>query len=102
MFDDKSLIIKGKPTTIRDDFGIVRTLDDGINTNYECDIQPISHDRTVKDFGIDSVCKYRIFLDSFVQIEIEINDIVIIGEFEYKVLGLLKWDSYYDFVVGDI
>jgi hypothetical protein len=100
MFYNKTINIYIDTEPFTDEYGIVHK---GALEHVDTllvDVQPIDKLRSQKEFGIDISVSWRIFSP--------LNQYIIDGayiEFKgkmYKILSVMEWDDYIEFLVGDI
>lgn len=100
MFNLRTVKVYNPPTSAPNEYNINVLGQPTFKTTILADIQPISQDKAVKDFGISKKVKYRLYAD--IVGLIELNELVEINDHLFEVVGLIQWDDYCDFVVGDL
>lgn len=100
MFYTKTINIYVDPQPSVDEYGIVRKGELELVDTLYTDVQPIDRLRSQKEYGIDVNISWRIFSP--------LNQYIIDGAYVeykgkmYKVLNVIEWDDYLEFLVGDL
>ncbi|MDF2589833.1 MAG: hypothetical protein K0S41_3674 [Anaerocolumna sp.] len=97
-FYDKDINIINKTEGYKDAYSIWHDGSYSVIKTLECDVQPITKEIAIRDFGIDKVVKYRIFCDY--SDLIEVGTIIQYLNHYYRVESIISWD-YLDMIVGD-
>lgn len=99
MFYDKSIDIMKKNEGYKDEYSIWHEGTLISIKSIDVDVQPITKQIAFRDFGVDEDVKYRIFSD--VINDLDINMIIKYNDKFYRVISILSWEDYIDFIVGD-
>jgi len=99
MFYTKQIGIYTQSLGYKDEYAIWHDGELTITETIDCDLQPITKELAFKIFGIDENVKYRVFCGLFDNIKI--GTIIQYIDKKYRVISLLEWDDYKDFIVGD-
>ena len=100
MFYNKLINIYTKAEPSIDEYGIVHEGELELVDTLYVDVQPIDKLRVQKEYGIDISVSWRIFSP--------LNQYIIDGAYiqykdkMYKILNLMEWDDYIEFLVGGI
>ena len=97
MFYNKTLKIANVSVGYTDDYGIWHDGETSFGDDIECDVQPMTKELAFKIFGVDINVKYRIFTD----VVFEPGVIIQYASKLYRVISVLQWDDYCDFIVSD-
>jgi hypothetical protein len=101
MFYNKCINIYIEAEPVTDEYGIVRRGELELVDTLMVDVQPISKKIAQEEYGIETGVSWRIF--SPLNIYILQGAYVEYRGVMYKILdGLLEWDDYIEFLVGDI
>ena len=100
MFYNKLINIYTKAEPSIDEYGVVHEGELELVDTLYVDVQPIDKLRVQKEYGIDISISWRIFSP--------LNQYIIDGAYiqykdkMYKILNLMEWDDYIEFLVGGI
>jgi hypothetical protein len=100
MFYNKLINIYTKAEPSIDEYGVVHEGELELVDTLYVDVQPIDKLRVQKEYGIDISVSWRIFSP--------LNQYIIDGAYiqykdkMYKILNLMEWDDYIEFLVGGI
>ena len=100
MFYNKLINIYTKAEPSVDEYGVVHEGELELVDTLYVDVQPIDKLRVQKEYGIDISVSWRIFSP--------LNQYIIDGAYiqykdkMYKILNLMEWDDYIEFLVGGI
>ena len=100
MFYNKLINIYTKAEPSIDEYGVVHEGELELVDTLYVDVQPIDKLRVQKEYGIDISISWRIFSP--------LNQYIIDGSYiqykdkMYKILNLMEWDDYIEFLVGGI
>jgi hypothetical protein len=99
MFYNKEIeILQTTPGTIDDD-GIYHAGEDSTLKTISCDVQPYSRDRLYRDYGFDEDVKFRVFSDIHTDIRNGVK-VEYQGD-EYKIVKVICWDDFLDWMIND-
>lgn len=100
MFYNKTINIYIDSEPFVDDYGIVHKGKLELVDTLLVDVQPIDRLKSQKEYGIDTKVSWRIFSP--------LNQHIIDGAYVeykgkmYRVLNVIEWDDYIEFLVGDL
>ena len=100
MFYNKTINIYIDSEPFVDDYGIVHKGELELVDTLLVDVQPIDRLKSQKEYGIDTKISWRIFSP--------LNQHIIDGAYVeykgkmYRVLNVIEWDDYIEFLVGDL
>lgn len=100
MFYNKTINIYIDSEPFVDDYGIVHKGELELVDTLLVDVQPIDRLKSQKEYGIDTKVSWRIFSP--------LNQHIIDGAYVeykgkmYRVLNVIEWDDYIEFLVGDL
>lgn len=101
MFYDKKITLtltkKGKVN----DMGIYEPSESSVYKTIHCDVQPYSKDRLYRDYGFDEEVKYRVFSDPYPD-DIKNGVTVKYNNKDYKIVRVIEWDDYFDWMIDDV
>lgn len=100
MFYNKTINIYVNSQPSVDDYGIVHKGELELVDTLLVDVQPIDKLRSQKEYGVDINVSWRIFSP--------LNQYIIDGAYVeykgkmYKILNVIEWDDYIEFLIGDL
>jgi hypothetical protein len=100
VFYNKTINIYIDSEPFVDDYGIVHKGELELVDILLVDVQPIDRLKSQKEYGIDTKISWRIFSP--------LNQHIIDGAYVeykgkmYRVLNVIEWDDYIEFLVGDL
>ena len=96
MFYSSVIGIVTKTEGQTDEFGFWQPGQLTVSKTISADVQPITREIASRDFGYDENVEYRIFSNPY---PFKIGDLIEYEDKKYKVVKLLKWETYTDMLV---
>lgn len=100
MFYNKKIDILTTTNGSTNEYGMYVEGTETIKATISCDVQPITRELALKEFGYEDDVEYRVFCG--ITSDIDTGVMVNYNNARYKVIKLMIWDDYMDVLLDKV